>query len=157
MQEEVITPVLKLFGNRILSKAISFNASGNVYKNVIKAFRVTNQYPVPTIYSSETENATSGNVKLNTTFHLPAKTDVQLTAIYLAPDIIPQGEIGSRFSVDLGIKKQIQNSKGEIFLNGSDILNTLNIRKNIKGIGFRYETVDYYETQVFRLGYSYKF
>ena len=106
---------------------------------------------------SETENATSGNLKFNGLFHLSGQIEVQVTAIYLARDIIPQGKIGSRTSVDLGMKKQVQKSKGELFLNASDIFNTLNIKKDIKGSGFRYETVDYYETQVFRLGYSYKF
>ncbi|MCW3079379.1 TonB-dependent receptor [Segetibacter sp.] len=140
-----------------ISKAFSYNASANVYRNRINSFSVVNRYPVPSVYTSETDNATSGNVKLNGLFHLPKQVDVQLTGIYLAPDIIPQGRIGSRLSVDLGIKKQVQKGKGELFLNGTDILNTLNIRKDIKGNGFRYETVDYYETQVFRLGYSYKF
>ncbi len=88
---------------------------------------------------------------------LPKQFEVQLTGIYLAPDIIPQGKIGSRTSVDLGLKKLIQKSKGELFLNACDIFNTLNIKKNVIGTGFRYETVDYYETQVIRIGYSYKF
>lgn len=140
-----------------VSKAFSFNASANIYKNTINAFTVENKYPVPSIYSSETENATSGNIKLNGSFHFPKQIDLQLTGIYLAPDIIPQGRLGSRASVDLGIKKLIQSGKGELFLNGTDILNTLNIRKEIRGNGFNYETVDYYETQVFRIGYTYKF
>ncbi|MEI2707498.1 MAG: outer membrane beta-barrel protein [Chitinophagaceae bacterium] len=40
-------------------------------------------------------------------FHLPKQTDFQITSIYLAPDIIPQGKIYSRFSIDMGVKKQI--------------------------------------------------
>ncbi len=140
-----------------LSKAFSFNTSANIYKNTIKGFSVTNKYPVPSIYSSETENATSGNVKLNASVHFPNQIDLQLTTIYLAPDIIPQGKIDSRFSVDMGIKKQLQKGAGELFLNGTDVLNTLRIKKSINGNGFRYNTVDYYETQVFRLGYTYKF
>ena len=140
-----------------VSKAFSFNTSANIYKNTINGFSVTNKYPVPSVYSSETENATSGNVKFNGSFHFSKQVDLQITAIYLAPDIIPQGKIGARFSVDLGIKKQLQKGAGELFLNGTDILNTLNIKKLITGNGFRYNTVDYYETQVFRLGYTYKF
>ena len=88
---------------------------------------------------------------------MPKGIDVQITGIYLAPDIIPQGKIGARASVDAGIKKSVQKGKGELFLNGTDIFNTLNIKKEIKGNGFRYDTVDYYETQVFRLGYTFKF
>ena len=148
---------LEMVLQQTVSGAFSFNASANVYRNTINGFTVENKYPVPAIYTSETENATSGNVKFNGTFHLPKGVDIQLTGIYLAPDIIPQGKIGSRLSVDLGIKKPIQKGKGELFLNGTDILNTLNIKKDITGQGFRYDTIDYYETQVFRLGYSYKF
>jgi outer membrane receptor protein involved in Fe transport len=139
------------------SQAFTFNVSANVYKNTINAFSAINLYPVPSLYVSETEKATSGNIKFNGSFHLPKGLDIQVTGIYLAPDIIPQGRIGARASVDVGIKKSIQNGKGELFVNGTDIFNTLNVRKDITGNGFRYKTVDYYETQVFRIGYMYKF
>ena len=59
--------------------------------------------------------------------------------------------------MDFGIKKQVQKGKGELFANATDLLNTMNINKNIRGNGFRLLTVDYYETQVVRVGYSYKF
>lgn len=140
-----------------LSSVVTFNINANVYRNIIKAFTVENKYPVPSLYSSETQKATSGNVKLNGSFHLPKQFDVQLSGIYIAPDIIPQGKIGSRASVDIGIKKVLPKGKGELLLNGTDIFNTLNLRKEIIGPGFRFETVDFYETQVIRLGYSYKF
>lgn len=139
------------------SKAVSFNTNINVYRNIIDAFTVENKYPVPSIYTATKEQFTSGNIKLNGIFHLPKQTDIQITSIYLAPDIIPQGKIGTRFSVDMGIKKQIQKSKGELFFNASDIFNTLKIKKELNGNGFKLISTDYYETQVFRLGYSYKF
>ncbi|MBC7615743.1 MAG: TonB-dependent receptor [Pedobacter sp.] len=56
-----------------------------------------------------------------------------------------------------GVKKQIQKGKGELFLNGTDILGTLKTKRSIIGNGFIYNSTDYLETQVFRLGYSYKF
>jgi len=139
------------------SKAFSFNTNVNVYRNIIDAFTVQNKYPVVSTYTAAREKFTSGNIKLNGIFHLPKQTDIQITSIYLAPDIIPQGKIGTRFSVDLGIKKQIQKSKGELFFNASDIFNTLRIKKETNGNGFILNSTDYYETQVFRLGYSYKF
>jgi outer membrane receptor protein involved in Fe transport len=139
------------------SKVFSFNGNVNIYRNIIDAFSVNNKYPVPSIYTAAKEQFTSGNIKLNGLFHLPKQTDIQITGIYLAPDIIPQGKIGTRFSVDMGIKKQIQKSKGELFFNASDIFNTLRIKKEINGNGFKLYSTDYYETQVFRLGYSYKF
>ena len=140
-----------------ISKVFSFNTNINVYRNIIDAFTVQNKYPVVSTYRAKKETFTSGNVKLNGVFHLPRQTDIQITAIYLAPDIIPQGKIGTRFSVDMGIKRQVQKGKGEFFFNATDILNTLNIKKEITGNGFKLISTDYYETQVFRLGYSYKF
>jgi hypothetical protein len=83
--------------------------------------------------------------------------EAQLTAIYLAPDLIPQGKIYSRLSIDIGIKKVIQKGKGELFFNATDLLNTLVIKKQIQGDGFHYTSNDYCETQVVRLGYNYKF
>ncbi len=135
----------------------SFNTNVNIYKNRIDAFTVENKYPEPSSYTAKTEELTSGNVKFNGQFHLPKQLEIQLTGIYLARDIIPQGRIGARFSTDLGIKKQLQKGKGELFLNASDIFNTLNIKKEVFGNGFEYIATDYYETQVFRIGYSYKF
>lgn len=140
-----------------LSKAISFNTNINIYQNIIDAFNIENKYPVRSIYSATKEKLTSGNIKVNGTFHLPKRADLQITGIYLAPDIIPQGKIGTRFSVDMGLKKQIQKSKGELFFNASDIFNTLKIKKEIAGNNFTLISTDYYETQVFRLGYNFKF
>lgn len=139
------------------SKAVSFNTNVNVYRNIIDAFTVENKYPVPSIYTATKEQYISGNIKMNGIFHLPKQADIQITGLYLAPDIIPQGKIGTRFSVDMGIKKQIQKSKGELFFNASDIFNTLKIKKELNGNGFKLTSTNYYETQVFRLGYSYKF
>ncbi|RDC55654.1 TonB-dependent receptor [Pedobacter chinensis] len=135
----------------------SFNTSAAIYRNKINAFTITNRYPVPTVYHMAEESITSGNFKLNNMFKLKGQTQIQLSGVYLAKDIIPQGTIGSRFSVDLGVKKQIQKGKGELFLNGTDILGTLKTKRSIIGNGFIYNSTDYLETQVFRLGYSYKF
>ena len=139
------------------SKVFSLNTNINIYQNTIDSFTVLNKYPVPSTYSTSKQQFASGNIKVNAVFHFPKQTDFQITSIYLAPDIIPQGKIYSRFSIDMGVKKQIQKGKGELFLNASDILNTLNTKREIIGNGFTLNSTDYNETQVFRLGYSYKF
>ena len=148
---------LEMIWNQKFSKIYSFNINGNIYRNQIDAFSVENLYPQPVFFSADEQTAVSGNVKFNNTFRFSNGFDAQLTAIYLAPDIIPQGKIKSRFSIDLGMKKSVQNGKGEIFLNATDLLNTMVIKKQIQGSGFKYTSDDYYETQVIRLGYSYKF
>lgn len=135
----------------------SFNLNGNIYQNTIDSFTVTNLYPVPSTYFGERQQMVSGNLKWNNTLQLNKTIKGQVSAIYLAPDIIPQGKANSRFSVDLGLKKTVQKGKGEVFLNATDIFNTLVIQKEIQGEGFSYNSKDYYETQVIRFGYSYKF
>ena len=131
--------------------------NANAYFNQIAAFSVVNLYPTPTLFSAEKQEVFSGNIKWNNTFKFSKTFDAQATAIYLAPDIIPQGKIAQRFSLDIGLKKSIQKGKGEVFLNVTDLLNTMIIRKDIKSQGFSYTSTDYYETQVIRLGYTYKF
>ncbi|NNT72716.1 TonB-dependent receptor [Flavobacterium sp. IMCC34852] len=140
-----------------IAKWYSSNLNLNAYYNQIGAFTVQNLYPQPNTFSAAKQDVFSGNIKWNNTLHLTKKVDAQITAIYLAPDIIPQGKIKSRFSIDLGLKKSVQNGKGEFFINATDLLNTLVIKKEIQGQNFSYTSNDYYETQVIRLGYNYKF
>lgn len=140
-----------------LSDIWSANLNMNGYYNKIDAFSVLNKYPVENTISIPKQTAYSGNIKLNVLAKLPKEIEAQLTSIYLAPDIIPQGKIKSRFSIDFGIKKPIQNNKGELFLNATDLFNTLVIKKEVNGETFNYTSNDYYETQVIRLGYKYKF
>ncbi|WP_264530551.1 TonB-dependent receptor domain-containing protein [Flavobacterium sp. N502540] len=135
----------------------SFNLNGNLYQNTIDAFTVTNLYPTPSTYYGKRQQMVSGNLKWNNSLQLNKTLKGQISAVYLAPDIIPQGKIDSRFSVDLGLKKTVQKGKGEVFVNATDIFNTLSIRKDIQGEGFNYRSKDFYETQVVRFGYSYKF
>jgi outer membrane receptor protein involved in Fe transport len=145
----------------VLSQSLAtwyaLNLNANVYHNQIDAFTVDNKYPVEHQYTIAKQEIISGNLKLNNTFHLNKMYTMQVVATYLAPDIIPQGKIAARFSIDMGIKRTLQKGKGELFINATDLLNTLVTKKEIQGNGFSYTTADYYETQVIRIGYHYKF
>lgn len=147
---------LEIVWQHNLEKWLSFNANATIYLNVIDSFTIINQYPQPSVYTAARQEFTSGNAKLNAMLHLPKNTELQLTGIYLASDVIPQGTIDPRYSIDFGAKKQIQKGRGELFFNASDIFNTMRISRRIQGDGFYYTSTDYYETQVFRIGYSYK-
>lgn len=140
-----------------VSKLYRFNVNVNAYRNQINAFTVENKYPTTHLFSADKQVLYSGNLKWNNNFHFGKKIDAQLTAVYLAPDIIPQGKIKSRYSVDFGIKKSVQDGKGEFFINATDLFNTMVIKKKVQGDGFFYTSNDYFETQVIRLGYNYKF
>jgi hypothetical protein len=136
---------------------VSVNANLNAYDNRIAAFTVENQYPVPVTYAGERLQNYTGNLKLNALFRFGGGLEVQATGVYLAPDVVPQGRTASRYSVDLGAKKAVQHGKGELFFNAADLFNTLRIEREITTDGVRLTSIDLYETQIIRLGYSYKF
>jgi outer membrane receptor protein involved in Fe transport len=140
-----------------LSKAFSFTANFNIFRNKINAFTVKNLYPKPNTFTAQTQKLISGNAKISTLAHFKNKLDWQVSAVYLAADLIPQGKIGARFSLDTGLKKTLKNGKSEITLNANDLLNTMITNRQISGDGFSYVSKDYYETQVVRLGYTCKF
>ncbi len=145
----------------ILSKDIekwaTLNLNLNGYQNTIEAFTVVNKYPEENVFSADEQELFSGSIKFNAMVHLAQGTDLQLTSVYQAPDVVPQGKTYSRFYIDLGIKKSVQQGKGEIFLNASDLANTLRVKRETKGTNFRLLSNDYYETQVIRMGYNFKF
>ena len=128
-----------------------------MYRNTVDAFTVVNRYPVPVRYSAERQRLVSGNLKVNASIRMPGEADVRVTSVYLAPDLLTQGRIGSRYSLDLGVRKSIQRGRGEIVANATDLLNTMQIRRTIRGTDFQLESTDYLETQAIRIGYTWKF
>jgi len=140
-----------------IGKIANLSLNLNGYRKTVDAFTVDNKYPVENTFSAPEQQLNSGSIKLNGLFHLSKSIDFQFTGSYLAPDIIPQGKIYARYTMDIGVKKSIQQGKGEVFLNGSDLFNTLVIKREVQGDGFNYVSTDYLETQVIRLGYNYKF
>lgn len=138
-----------------IDKWAVLNINLNAYQNTIDAFSVLNKYPRENTFSATKQEIVSGSMKINGLFHLPKKWNLQVTGVYMAPDIVPQGKVYSRTYVDMGIKKTF--GKSEVFLNATDVASTLRLKKRVTGDGFYYISSDYYETQVFRLGYTYKF
>ncbi len=133
------------------------NGSFNWYVNTINAFSGTSIYPYPQSFSFAESKNNTWNFKLNSNLELPFQTDFQLSIVYYARNVIPQGMIKERYSLDFGIKKQVLKGKAEISLSATDLLNTFAIRKSIIGEGFNLTADNYYETQVITLGMKYKF
>ena len=148
---------LEVIVSNSIGKWATFNLNLNGYKNTIGAFSVVNKYPEENTFSAGKQEILSGNLKLTGLFHLPGRWDVQFTALYQAPDAIPQGKVYSRFSIDAGVRKWVQKDKGELFVNVTDLANGLRLKKRVVGEGFTYVGTDYNETQVVRMGYTYKF
>lgn len=131
--------------------------NANVFQNVIDAYAVSNPFNQGELIDFNRRENITGNTKLNLYFTVWKDLDIQITGTYIARDVVPQGEIAARYFADLGLKLPIQKGKGELFFNASDVLNTLVVEYDLVGDGFDFVSADYYETQIFRLGYSYRF
>jgi Outer membrane protein beta-barrel family len=140
-----------------VSSNLTVGANANAHRRSFDAFSVVNLYPVPVQYSSLRQVLTSGNVKLNAVIKAPRDWQMQWSGIYLAPDLLPQGRVEERYSLDIGLKKNVQQGRGEIVVNATDILNTNQARRTIRGTDFQLVSTDYLETQVVRVGYNWKF
>jgi hypothetical protein len=57
----------------------------------------------------------------------------------------------------VGAKKLVRGGRGEIVVNATDLLNTNQAERTIRGSDFRIVSTDYLETQVVRVGYSWKY
>jgi len=132
------------------------STSFNWYNNKIDAFTGELLFPFKRSFSIPTTEDQTWDIKINNQIDLPNKTQIQLTAIYLAPKNIPQGRQLSRSSIDIGIQKSILAGKGELILSVTDLLNDFGIRQEIETADFTALYENYYETQVVRLGFKYK-
>jgi outer membrane receptor protein involved in Fe transport len=140
-----------------LTPRLTVSGNAGVYRKSFDAFSVVNRYPVPVRYAAARQELTSGNAKLSAAIRWPSDWQMQISNVYLAPDLLPQGRIESRFGLDVGAKRSIQRGKGEIVVNATDLLNTMQPRRTIRGTDFRFVSTDYFETQVVRVGYNRKF
>jgi len=147
----------ELVWQQTVSRSVSLSTNATVYRTTIGAFSVLNRYPVPVTYTANRESLISGNVKANVNLMLPGRIDARLSSIYLAPDLFPQGRVGARYALDAGLRKSVQQGRGEIVFNATDLLNTNQVRRTLSGTDFQYVSIDYFETQVVRMGYTWKF
>lgn len=142
---------------QVVAAHVSITASANAYHRVIAPFSVLNKYPVPVRYTAGREQLTSGNVKVNASATLGGAWQGQVSSTWLAPDVVPQGRVGSRYALDLGARRTVRGGRGEIVANATDVLGTMRTPRTIRGTGFRLVSTDYAETQAVRVGYNWKF
>jgi outer membrane receptor protein involved in Fe transport len=133
------------------------SGSFNWYRNSIDAFEGVLLFPYERPFSIDKTVDYTWDAKLNNLFELPNNLQLQLTFIYYAPKNIPQGKEYARSSLDLGVKKGVWKDKGQFTFSFSDIFNQFGIKQELNGAGFRALYENFYETQVVRLGMTYKF
>ena len=144
------------FSQQIM-KCWKLSGNANIYKNSIEAYRGELRFPYKHNFDIQASAEYTWNAKLNNQFQVNDRLEVHLTALYLAPENIPQGRQSARSSVDLGASWKILEGKGVVSFSASDLFNMYGIKQEIRGEGFNATYENYYETQVFRLGLKYRF
>ena len=132
------------------------SGSLNWYSNAIDTYQGRLLFPFERDFTIDASTANAYDAKVNTEFNLPKDFAVQLTGIYFSKRNIPQGEQLARSSMDFGIKKGLWDKKAELTLSASDIFNRFGISQKVTNEGFTALYENYYETQIFRLGFKYK-
>jgi hypothetical protein len=133
------------------------SGSLNLYQNKIFAHSGTIQFPRPQVYTIEKQTDAPVFAKLNNHIKLPWNIQMELSGIYYSEKNTGQGKDLSRGGVDLGFKKTFPNNRLELALTANDMFNTMGIRQDIRGNGFRVEYRNHYETQIVTIGMKYKF
>lgn len=148
---------LELLLDQKLTGHWAMNGNLNWYRNSINAFSGRLLYPYMQDFRFNETNTYTWNFKVNSDVQFGAGWNFQLTGVYYARDIIPQGWVRDRYSLDLGLKRKIWNNNAEIWFAATDILNTFQVEREINGETFDLTAFNYYETQVITLGMKYKF
>ena len=147
---------LELLLSQDLTNNWTFSGTLNWYVNTIDAYQGTLLFPFERTFDIEQSTANTWDAKVSTEFNLPKDFTVQLTGIYYSDRNIPQGKELSRSSIDFGIKKSLWNKKADLTFSASDIFNRFGIRQQLNNTGFTALYQNYFETQIFRLGFKYK-
>lgn len=148
---------IEIILNQSVTKFWKITASCNFYNNIIHPYKDSLLFPYRREFTIDRTIDNSADIKINNQFTLPGELQIQLTALYYTPKNIPQGKQMARSSVDIGIKKKVLKSKGELSLSFTDIFNDFGIKQEIEGEGFTAVYENYYETQILSVGFRYKF
>ena len=148
---------IELLMSQHITKNWKLSASLNWYVNHIDHYTGTLLFPYVRPFSIEKSSDNAGDFKINNEIALPANWTLQLTGLYYSEKNIPQGKQLSRSSIDAGLKKIVWEGHAEFTLSASDIFNTFGLRQKIVGEGFSASYENYYETQIIRAGFKYKF
>ncbi len=150
------TGVELLFSHDI-TNSFKVSASFNGYINTIDAYQGILLFPFERPFFIDESTDEAWDAKLTSEFKLPYEIEAQLTGVYFSDKNIPQGEQLGRSSVDIGLKKNIWDSRGELTLAATDIFNTFGIQQEVESEGFIAHYENYYETQIIRAGLKYRF
>lgn len=98
------------------SKIVSFNFSGNVFRNQIDGRNLG--------YDTK-KSMTCGDLKGSININITSSTELQLDGFYISDQLTPQGKIKHRSSVNAGLSQYFMQRKLRANLSINNIFNTL--------------------------------
>ena len=124
------------------------STSANIFQNKISGANVDAELQ---------STSTNWNARMTLSAKLSKSTSLQISGMYMAPTIQPQGSFRSMSGMDAGIRQDLWNGRGSLSLNVNDIFNTRKMIIHNIGDGFVTDVTRSRESRVAMLNFSYRF
>jgi iron complex outermembrane receptor protein len=131
-----------------LGEFISVMTSANIFQNKINASNVEAELQ---------STSTNWNARTTINAKLAKNTSLQISGMYMAPAVQPQGSFRGMSGVDAGIRQEMWKGKASVSLNVNDIFNTRKFIIHNTGDGFISDMTRTRESRVAMLNFSYRF
>ncbi len=139
---------LELIYSQQIKKILTINLSGNIFYDEIDASNLG--------YVGK-KSIISESVKLGTNINITPSTVLQLNSTYRSPTLTPQGKYLSSAVLSLGLRQDIFKKKASLLLSVSDVFNSLRWTSEIDTPELYQKTTGKRRSQIFYLGFTYKF
>ncbi len=131
-----------------IGEMINIMTSANLYQNKINGSNVEAELQ---------GTSTNWNARMSINAKLAKNTSLQLSGMYMAPVVQPQGSFKGMSGVDAGIRQELWKGRASISLNVNDIFNTRKMVIHSIGDGFVSDMTRTRESRVAMLNFSYRF
>ena len=131
------------------------SGSVNWFTNDVERYDTELLFPYPRPFTVPASSDDTWTLNLNNEIDLPLAMRLQLSLTYYAPRNFAQGRDAARSSFDIGLRKPVFGSKGDLVFSVTDLFNKFGIQQDIEGDGFDAIYENFYETQVVSVGLRY--
>ncbi len=131
-----------------IGELFSIMTSGNIFQNKVNGSNVE---------SDLQSTSTNWNARMSVNGKLTNTTSLQISGMYMAPTIQPQGSFRGMSGVDAGVRQEMWKGKASLSLNVNDIFNTRKIIVHSIGNGFISDMTRTRESRIAMLSFSYRF
>ena len=131
-----------------LGDFLNLMSSANLFQNKINGSNVESELQ---------STSTNWNARMTLNAKLAKNTSLQVSGMYMAPVVLPQGSFKGMSGVDAGIRQELWKGKASLGLNVNDIFNTRKMIIHSTGDGFVSDMTRTRESRVAMLNFSYRF